>query len=158
VLSCIATASASTKTLEKVIMMPELVNLGSNQHVVILKNAKFYFSYQTCVAYFNVDANITIRRSEKFSSTTSKHLKQMNVDHFQPVSHEEFMRLIDESCSFSIHDPKVTAQLSSIFELIDKEDFKEAQKQMDDLTLVIGHSHPELVRARTLIHFLGKGK
>jgi len=94
VLSCIAPASASTKTLEKVIMIPKLINFGPNQHAVILKNERFYFSYETCVAYLNQETNIEIRRAEKFSSTTSRHLKNMNVDHFRPVLEQEFTLLI----------------------------------------------------------------
>ena len=75
-------------------MMPKLITLGPNQHVVIIKNERFYFSYETCVAYLNQETNVEIRRAEKFSATTSRHLKNMNVDHFRPIGHEDFMHII----------------------------------------------------------------
>ena len=53
-----------------------IMPIAKNQTVLVLNDAEILFSYETPVAAFFFDERKTIRTSEKFSRTTSKHINQ----------------------------------------------------------------------------------
>ena len=77
-----------------------LDNPGANQTVVSMGSRDYYCSYQTCVAYRDVDSHVNnveyrgIRRDHTYSRTTSKHMTQMGVKDWTQVSDEEFEKIM----------------------------------------------------------------
>jgi len=69
---------------------------GSNQCIVAIGDHSFFFSYTTCVAYCNAD--MQIKRAEKISKTTSRHLTEMGCDNFTPLSEPLFLAGVQEAC------------------------------------------------------------
>ena len=67
--------------------MVVLHKLANNFHKVEINNIKFWFSYDTCIA-FEVD-NKTIISENVWSKTTAKHINQI---YGSIITNEEFIR------------------------------------------------------------------
>jgi len=67
-----------------------------NTRASVLKfgSTHFYFSYETCVGFNNLDLGF-FKTEEKFSLTTSKHMKLMGMEDFTPVPKERFAAALD---------------------------------------------------------------
>lgn len=67
-------------------------------------------------------------------------------------------RILTELMNAPQRDPGVALSLQKLFELIDLERFPEANQAIRSIGAEIGADEPELVRARSLIHFLESGE
>lgn len=78
-------------------MIPEIISMEPNQLVIQVAKNRYYFSYLTCVAYANFDANIRIRRNQNYSRTTAKHMMRMGVSSWDQVSDEDFQKIMEQN-------------------------------------------------------------
>ena len=69
----------------------KLMPFGANMTIIIIEDATFYFSYNTCVAISNKDGDFRIKSP---SVTTTKHMNKMGVIDFSLVSEKELAHYI----------------------------------------------------------------
>lgn len=69
----------------------ELKVNGKNSTVVKVGRRRFYFSYETCVAFH--DGTCGVRRESDYSQTTRKHLAQFGATDWRKVPDSEFENL-----------------------------------------------------------------
>ncbi|WP_009965601.1 AAA family ATPase [Verrucomicrobium spinosum] len=63
-------------------------------------------------------------------------------------------RILDEEMDASSANPELLLKKSELAQIIDKEDFTQAEKMITELSQTVGENDPDLTRARTLISFL----
>lgn len=64
---------------------------NNKAHVVEVGEHRFYFSYQTCIAYERIgEAGTNLRIVNHWGPTTGKHFSKLGVTHFHMVSDEVF--------------------------------------------------------------------
>lgn len=76
----------------------KLENIGQNNklHKLIIGTKEYYFSYETCIAFYNGKERFIT--NEKFSVTTSKHKNFLKKDlDFLEVDIKEFNTKLNES-------------------------------------------------------------
>jgi predicted ATP-binding protein involved in virulence len=64
-------------------------------------------------------------------------------------------RVLEEIMGTPARNEQVQSFLHDLFRAIDREDFPQAREKMREIGATLGDSDPELVRARSLISFLG---
>ena len=71
-------------------MQPTIEVVQANATIVSTgKGKKFFFSYETCVAFESI-GGLQIRRENVWSKTTTKHMKAMACSFFTILSDEDF--------------------------------------------------------------------
>ena len=68
---------------------------SDNAHVVGIGDHRFYFSYETCVAYES--PGLKVRTAKHYSRTTTKHLSQMGVADFPALEDELFRAAVEKA-------------------------------------------------------------
>lgn len=70
---------------------PKCVCFGKNYYYIQVGEKEYYYSYKTCVAYWD---NTHAVRIQSPSKTTSRHMSAMGVANFTVVENDEFLKLI----------------------------------------------------------------
>jgi len=79
--------SISTERKEA-IMQPTVKIVKPNATIVTLNNKKFFFSYETLMA-FEIEGFLQVRIENTWGSTTTKHLKAMGCSQFEIITQAE---------------------------------------------------------------------
>ena len=70
---------------------PKYISFGRNCYYIQVGEKEYYYSYNTCVAYWD---NTHAVRIQPPSKTTSRHMSAMGVADFTVVENDEFLKLI----------------------------------------------------------------
>ena len=70
---------------------PKCVCFGKNYYCIQVGEKEYYYSYKTCVAYWD---NTHAVRIQSPSKTTNRHMFAMGVADFTVVENDEFLKLI----------------------------------------------------------------
>ncbi len=70
---------------------PKYVGFNKNCYCIQVGKKEYYYSYNTCVAYWD---NTHAVRIQPPSKTTSRHMSAMGVANFTVVENDEFLKLI----------------------------------------------------------------
>ena len=70
---------------------PKYTSFGRNCYYIRVGEKEYYYSYNTCVAYWD---NTHAVRIQPPSKTTSRHMSAMGVADFTVVENDEFLKLI----------------------------------------------------------------
>lgn len=70
-------------------MFPTIERINDNAFILWVGTRRWYFSYQTVVAYAE-GANIKLRRDQTYSKTTAGHMTKMGVKDWEQVSDAKF--------------------------------------------------------------------
>ena len=71
--------------------VPTYINFGRNCYYIRVGEKEYYYSYNTCVAYWDDTHAVRIQSPSK---TTSRHMSAMGVANFTVVENDEFSKLI----------------------------------------------------------------
>jgi len=75
-------------------MLPTITNptqRNTKAHIVTVGDAEYFFSYQTCIAYR--DMEVRARIANHWGPTTGRHFREMGCADFPMITDEEFKRL-----------------------------------------------------------------
>lgn len=75
-------------------MLPR-ININRNSAVVFTENAVLHFSYETLIS-FKIGNNPLVISENCWSTTTGKHLNEIDSDKSKRVPRKDFMRLYEE--------------------------------------------------------------
>lgn len=70
---------------------PKYISFGRNCYYIQVGEKEYYYSYNTCVAYWD---NTHAVRIQPPSKTASRHMSAMGVADFTVVENDEFLKLI----------------------------------------------------------------
>ena len=70
-------------------------NSAKNFNMVEMGNKRFYFSYETCVAFYTTGTELVICENI-WGTTTGKHLNWLNSDTSIRVKRDEFITKLEE--------------------------------------------------------------
>lgn len=70
---------------------PSYTSFGRNCYYIQVGEKEYYYSHNTCVAYWD---NTHAVRIQPPSKTTSRHMSAMGVSDFTVVENDEFLKLI----------------------------------------------------------------
>ena len=70
---------------------PKYIGFGKNCYYIQVGEKEYYYSYKTCVAYWD---NTHAVRIQPPSKTASRHMSAMGVTNFTVVENDEFLKLI----------------------------------------------------------------
>lgn len=70
---------------------PKYIGFGKNYYLIQVGKKEYYYSYETCVAYWD---NTHAVRIQPPSKTTSRHMSAMGVADFTVIENDEFLKLI----------------------------------------------------------------
>jgi len=70
---------------------PKYIGFGKNYYYIQVGKKEYYYSYNTCVAYWD---NTHAVRIQPPSKTTSRHMSAMGVADFTVIENDEFLKLI----------------------------------------------------------------
>ena len=70
---------------------PKYIGFGKNYYYIQVGKKEYYYSYNTCVAYWD---NTHAVRIQPPSKTTSRHMSAMGVANFTVVENDEFAKLV----------------------------------------------------------------
>lgn len=70
---------------------PKYIGFGKNYYYIQVGEKEYYYSYETCVAYWD---NTHAVRIQPPSKTTSRHMSAMGVADFTVIENDEFLKLI----------------------------------------------------------------
>ena len=70
---------------------PKYIGFGKNCYYIQVGKKEYYYSYNTCVAYWD---NTHAVRIQSPSKTTSRHMSAMGVTNFTVIENDEFAKLI----------------------------------------------------------------
>lgn len=75
----------------------ELIKLMNNAHVLIKDNAKYLFSYETCIAQWCDEVLFIVENWDSYSNSTNKHLYQFIRDYtcYDVYNKKDLLRLIN---------------------------------------------------------------
>lgn len=68
-------------------------NYGANSLKVSFENLTLYYSYETIIAFWSPQTGLKIRKND-WSSTTGKHLNEIEPDKSKRMDGEEFEKLL----------------------------------------------------------------
>lgn len=75
-------------------MLPEIVRYNPNATMIQVGSKRYFFSYQTCVAFSDWKTGTEVRIDQFFSKTTSRHLTLMGVKEYQAIPEEDFLQFV----------------------------------------------------------------
>ena len=64
-------------------------------------------------------------------------------------------RILEDLMDVKSRDAGVAKKITDLFRKIDEEDFSSARKKLKALQKVVGEADPDLIRAKSLMEFLG---
>lgn len=76
-------------------MFPKLRTVKNNATIIEFNDVELFFSYETCVAVRNYKTDTFVQTGQKYSKTTTKHIKEMGASEFKVLEQNEFAELLN---------------------------------------------------------------
>lgn len=70
--------------------IPEISKINNNLIYVKIDDHNFYYSYETCICYWNDKLDLKLKINNFFSKTTSKHMNMLNTGDFIAMDENDF--------------------------------------------------------------------
>lgn len=85
-------------------MIPKLKNIANNATSVIINDIELFFSYETCIGFYDHNTDKGYQTEKSYSRTTAKHRTLMGIKNYEVLSDETMLKQLEEALKGSLND------------------------------------------------------